>query len=152
MLSGWKVGVLTARRDDESGCCMFHGPRGSSEALAHPPFEMPCSSESLRQVPTQRSATPCCHELRKLVRFGVMPKPFIVSTTSTTTAHVGVLHRPLPKSHTDKENEITLPIDYFVELRSKKVSKLLNKIEIGRNCRSQFNPDFAIRAGSTPFF
>src|ERR1700693_2115837 len=32
------------------------------------------SSRSRRQLPTQRSATPFCHGLRKLVRFGCMPE------------------------------------------------------------------------------
>jgi len=36
-----------------------------------------------RQLPTQRSATPFCHGLRKLVCLGWMPKSFIVSITSS---------------------------------------------------------------------
>ena len=35
-----------------------------------------------RLFPTQRSATPFCHGLRKLLRFGWMPKLFTVLMTS----------------------------------------------------------------------
>ena len=38
--------------------------------------------QSRRQLPPQRSATPFCHRLRKLVRLGWMPKLFTVSITS----------------------------------------------------------------------
>jgi hypothetical protein len=41
------------------------------------------SNMSLRQLPTKHSATPFCHGLRKLVRFGSMPKLLMVLTTSS---------------------------------------------------------------------
>src|ERR1039458_4551246 len=41
------------------------------------------SSKSRLQLPTQRSATPFCHGLWKLVRLDWMPKLFIVLTTSS---------------------------------------------------------------------
>src|ERR1035441_2133653 len=40
-------------------------------------------SSPRRQLPTQRSATPFCHGLRKLVRFGSIPKLFTVLDTSS---------------------------------------------------------------------
>jgi hypothetical protein len=52
------------------------------------PFEMPLiqdnqwSSKSRRQLPTQRSATPFCHGLRKAVRIGSLPISLTADTTS----------------------------------------------------------------------
>jgi hypothetical protein len=40
------------------------------------------SSKSRRQLPTQRSATPFCHGLRKAVRIGSHPMPRTAETTS----------------------------------------------------------------------
>src|SRR5215510_3813379 len=43
---------------------------------------MTWSSRSRRQLPTQRSATPFCHGLRKAVRNGTLPIAFTDETTS----------------------------------------------------------------------
>src|SRR4029077_8257049 len=40
------------------------------------------SSKSRRQVPTQRSATPFCHGLRKAVRVGSLPMSLTAESTS----------------------------------------------------------------------
>ena len=60
-----------------------------TDILRNQPFQMPLVQDddmiqqvSARQLPTQRSATPFCHGLRKAVRTGSLPMPFAKDTTS----------------------------------------------------------------------
>jgi hypothetical protein len=60
-----------------------------TNVFADQAFQMPFveNNHTVKQVPpaiaNQRSATPFCHGLRKLVRVGWMPKLFTVSITSS---------------------------------------------------------------------
>jgi hypothetical protein len=60
-----------------------------ADVLGHQPFEMPLVERyyMIEQVTaataTERSATPFCHDLGRLVRFGWIPKPLMVLTTSS---------------------------------------------------------------------
>jgi len=64
------------------------GRRDSTDVIIHESLQMARveNDHMIENIPaavaTQRSATPFCHGLRKLVRFGWMPKLFTVSITS----------------------------------------------------------------------
>jgi hypothetical protein len=74
--------AFSSPTQDESGL------HGIADVLVHETYKMPFVQndqivEKIQTtVPTQRSATPFCHGLRKLVRFGWMPKLLTTSIIS----------------------------------------------------------------------
>src|SRR6266550_2101277 len=71
------------------------------------------SSKSRRQLPTQRSATPFCHGLRKAVRIGWLPKssqPQAVSARNAIAADIIIGDRSLTEDGLAGRYEGRVPV------------------------------------------